>query len=158
HTRFSRDWSSDVCSSDLNIDRCLYAPAFKYLASGDGLFAVIGGQAQKAKTHLGFVMSRNERTLALAAQKQIFGCKFVNCLTHRALADLESGGKLQLAGYGFAGFPLATVKTLQQQTLDLLIQRAIRRAGGSALGIGRRVCDGFFGHERRRRCVSDEVR
>src|SRR5690606_33644389 len=22
HTRFSRDWSSDVCSSDLNLDRC----------------------------------------------------------------------------------------------------------------------------------------
>src|SRR5690606_39691708 len=26
HTRFSRDWSSDVCSSDLSVEACLAGP------------------------------------------------------------------------------------------------------------------------------------
>src|SRR5690606_855694 len=35
HTRFSRDWSSDVCSSDLNHVVCHGIPGEKRLADGD---------------------------------------------------------------------------------------------------------------------------
>src|SRR5690606_39440588 len=58
HTRFSRDWSSDVCSSDLkkNVDRyssCLYAIGMSaeedfeiFLVSAPGLESVLCEEAR----------------------------------------------------------------------------------------------------------------
>src|SRR5690606_39805945 len=57
HTRFSRDWSSDVCSSDLN-QACRQGLSVRYLrvprlfeqlriAHGDGSYARLMNQLQK---------------------------------------------------------------------------------------------------------------
>src|SRR5690606_40861826 len=40
HTRFSRDWSSDVCSSDLFLNLKKYLPQIKQAVSGDLPFGI----------------------------------------------------------------------------------------------------------------------
>src|SRR5690606_41162497 len=41
HTRFSRDWSSDVCSSDLSISAFRYQPASMRLPIGHELYGLL---------------------------------------------------------------------------------------------------------------------
>src|SRR3546814_2962894 len=76
--------------------------------------------------------------LALAADQQIVGRQLVDCLAYGALADLEPGSKLELAGDGLAGLPVAAIQSLQDQALDLPIQRA--ECGTTSGEIGRAAC------------------
>jgi len=64
-------------------------------------------------------MGGDEGALALAAQQDVVGGQFVDGLAHRALADLEPGGQIQLAGDGLARLPFAAIQALQDQALDL---------------------------------------
>src|SRR5690606_41089937 len=43
HTRFSRDWSSDVCSSDLNLQPCRVVRMSEGAGKGDRGFEDVGG-------------------------------------------------------------------------------------------------------------------
>ena len=81
-----------------------------------------------------FVMGGHKGALALLAHDQVLRRQFVNCLAHRALADLEASGQLDLAGNQFAGLPLACLQALRDERLDLLVQGRKRRRGGLLLG------------------------
>jgi hypothetical protein len=70
-----------------------------------------------------FSMGGDKRTLALAANDEVFGGELINGFTYRALADFVPAGKLLLTGNGSAGFPFATLQALQYEGLDLLIER-----------------------------------
>src|SRR5690606_40592965 len=52
HTRFSRDWSSDVCSSDLFQNRMLELPTNKFACFGGGFSASCFSKASMAPSHL----------------------------------------------------------------------------------------------------------
>lgn len=86
--------------------------------------ASIGAQIQKAVLHLLGGVSGYKRAFALAAHDQIFGSQLIDCLAHRALADLEACCQLHFTGDQFSGAPFASFQTLQDQALDLLVQRA----------------------------------
>jgi hypothetical protein len=86
-----------------------------------------------------FRMRGDEGPLALAAHHEIFGGEFVDRLAHRALAHAIARGQVHLAGDGFAGLPLAGLQALQDQALDLLVQRAER---GRRLRFGHRSVSG----------------
>src|SRR5690606_6951993 len=53
HTRFSRDWSSDVCSSDLEVALVLFQLGFESLEQGEG----IGGATGKTSDYLAVVQA-----------------------------------------------------------------------------------------------------
>jgi hypothetical protein len=86
--------------------------------------AVVRLQAQKAVLHLLLGVRGDEGAATLAAHQQVVGGKLVHRLAHRALADLVARGQVELAGDDFAGLPFALLKALQDQALDLLVQRA----------------------------------
>ena len=60
---------------------------------------------------------------ALTAHHQIVGRHFVDRLAHRALADAVAGGQFDLRWNRFAGLPLSRLQALQNQTLDLPVER-----------------------------------
>ena len=80
------------------------------------------------------MVGRDEGALALAAGEQVIGGEFVDRLAHGALADLKPRGELELARDRLARLPFATIKRLNDQILDLAIQRAERRAARTARG------------------------
>ena len=49
--------------------------------------------------------------------------QFVNGFAYGALADPVAGGELHLAGNGLPRLPLARLQALQNQALDLLVER-----------------------------------
>lgn len=53
----------------------------------------------------------------------MFGGQLIDRLAHRALAHLEAGGQIDFAGDEFAGLPFAAVQALDEQALDLAVQR-----------------------------------
>src|SRR3712207_7658017 len=78
HTRYWRDWSSDVCSSDLylHLDRTGYSDAVKWLAGGllqagilaqSGGFFIHLGLGQPNRSSLGTVVTRLGALLIAAA-------------------------------------------------------------------------------------------
>jgi hypothetical protein len=82
-------------------------------------------------------MRRDEGALALAAHHEVLGREFVDRLAHRALAHAEARGKVHLARDGLARLPLARLQALQDQGLDLLVERTEgrRRGLGRAEGV-----------------------
>ena len=84
---------------------------------------------------------------ALPAHHQVFGGQFVNGLAHCALADAKARSQLHFAWDGLARLPFTLLQALQDQPLDLLVQRAERWRGDarSALRSG-----GVVGCERKR--------
>lgn len=111
-------------SSARDLGRRPQAPAFEDAAFGAaGLALFVGGQAQEAVAHAGFMVGGDEGALALAAQQQVFGGQLIDRLAHRALAHLEAGGQIDFAGDEFAGLPFAAVQALDEQALDLAVQR-----------------------------------
>lgn len=89
--------------------------------------ATVGQQAQEAVLHIALGMGGHKGAFALAAQQQIFGGQLVDGLAHRTLAHAVARGQLHLAGDHLARFPGARLQALQDQTLDLLVQRAESR-------------------------------
>jgi hypothetical protein len=86
----------------------------------------------------------DEGALALPAHEVVLLRQFVDRLAHRALADLEARGQVDLAGDHLAGPPFAGLQPRQQQCLDLLVQRAERRrrtaaSSGAVGGVGARA-------------------
>src|SRR5690606_40084602 len=71
HTRFSRDWSSDVCSSDL-VDigtRLLDTPVDELVAASDEGTKAAEGLAQSADQHRYVVLSQPRGSHAAAAAR-----------------------------------------------------------------------------------------
>ena len=106
------------------------APAVDDLALGRAFavgVAAVGHQLQEAVLHVLLGMRGDEGALALAAHHQVFGREFVDRLAHRALAHAEARGQLDLARDRLARLPFAGLQALQDQRLDLLVERAERR-------------------------------
>ncbi|MNL67439.1 hypothetical protein D3C87_1920260 [compost metagenome] len=93
--------------------------------------AGVGQQLQKPVLHVLLGMGGHKRALALAAHDQVFGGQFVDGLAHGALADAKARGQFHLARNGLTGLPLTLLQALQDEALDLLIQRAERRCIGA---------------------------
>src|SRR5262245_35978313 len=85
----------------------------------------------------------DESALALAPQQQVLGGKLVDRLAHRSLADPEAPREVHFTRDGFTRFPLAGLQALQNEGLDLLVERAE----------GRRPRYGRIGVERTRSLV-----
>ena len=107
---------------------------------------VIGREPQETEPYLSLMVCGHKGSFALAPQKQVLGSEFVDRLAHCALADLEAGGQFKFTGNSLARLPFATVKPLQQQTFNLLIQWAECRTAGTAFGIGRTFNEWLIGH------------
>ena len=106
-----------------------HAPAVDHAALGGALHAGVAGVGQQLeKTVLNMLlgMRGHEGALALAAHHEIFGRQIVDGLAYRALAHSKARSQLHLARDGLTGLPLALLKALQNQSLDLLVQRAER--------------------------------
>ena len=88
--------------------------------------AGIGQKLQETVLHMLLGMGGDKSALALPPHHQILGCQLVNGLADRALAHAEPRRQLHFAGNGFTGLPFALLQTLQDQRLDLLVQRAER--------------------------------
>jgi hypothetical protein len=69
------------------------------------------------------VMFGDEGAPALAAHHYILGRQFIQRLAHRALADPEQIGELELTGQHFTRPPLTGDQPLHQKRLDLGIER-----------------------------------
>ena len=67
-------------------------------------------------------MRGDEGSLALASNEQILSRHFIDRLAHSALTDIEACREFNLTGNRLARTPLAGLKTLQEQALDLTIQ------------------------------------
>ncbi len=117
------------------------------------LVAAVGHELEEAVAHLLLGMGGHVGALALPAHHQVFRRQFVDGLAHGALADAKARRQVHLAGNGFARLPFAGLQALQDQRLDLLVQRAERRRrlwrgvgrGQGVVGRGGRV-----GHRCRR--------
>src|SRR5690606_16310149 len=144
HDRFARAKFEQRC----HIGGSLETAHVEYTTARRGRLAVVGGQAQKPETHLGFVVRGNEGALALTPQQQVLSCQLVDRLAHGALTDLKSRCKLEFAGNRFTRLPFATIELLQQQGLDLLVERAECRAATGTIRFRATVSDGY-GHEQR---------
>src|SRR5690606_40013940 len=87
HTRFSRDWSSDVCSSDLR--------ARRYFASRHGLeVAALDGFASTDAYEIGNLGPENARAAMLRLDRpdvEAFVIPGANFATMAAIADRKSG-------------------------------------------------------------------
>jgi hypothetical protein len=128
------------------------APAFQDAALRRSFVAAVGLQLEEAVAHVLLRVGRHEGALALAAHHQVLGRQFVDGLAHRALADAEARGQLHLAGDGLARLPFAGLQALQDQLLDLLVQRTERGRGRRRVGRDDRVDGGVGGgHGRNRR-------
>ncbi|MNI52979.1 hypothetical protein D3C73_1077930 [compost metagenome] len=53
----------------------------------------------------------------------MLGGQLIDRLAHRALAYLKTGSQIDFAGDEFTGLPFAAFKTLNEQILDLAIER-----------------------------------
>jgi hypothetical protein len=90
-------------------------------------------------------MGGHEGALALAAHEHVFGRHLVYRLAHRTLADLEARSEQGLARDGLARLPFARLQAVQEQCLDLLVQRAEGRRRLAARSAGQNV--GGIGHD-----------
>src|SRR5690606_40620907 len=90
HTRFSRDWSSDVCSSDLVAVPISELPAALTAALADcaaaGFDANLVGHVGDGNFHLTLYLPQDERARAAAQQ-------IVDRLTYRARSEERRVGK-----------------------------------------------------------------
>jgi len=103
------------------------ALAVEKAARGPFDAAVVGRQAQEPELGTLLRMGGDEGALALAAHQQVGSGQFVDRLAHGALADLETGRQLDLAGDRLARFPLARVQPASDQVGDLAVQRRKQR-------------------------------
>src|SRR5690606_11003246 len=69
-------------------------------------------------------MGGDEGAFALATYHQIFGGQVVDRLAYGALADAKARSQVHFARNGLTGLPFSGLQTLQNQNLDLLVQRA----------------------------------
>src|SRR5690606_39752695 len=67
HTRFSRDWSSDVCSSDLRLGHPELLKEMDVLHFFDALGIVLCGSADRIQIYGAVLLERLARPLAHAA-------------------------------------------------------------------------------------------
>src|SRR5690606_40453888 len=70
HTRFSRDWSSDVCSSDLGLSQVLFNLPSGNWAGGERGIAVLPDRVDEFRAGV-------DKAIEYA---RILGCPQVNCL------------------------------------------------------------------------------
>src|SRR5205814_7613326 len=73
---------------------------------------------------------RDKRSLALTADDKIVGGERVERLAHGALRNAEPRRKLELARDRLARSPLDGGETLDEELLDLQVQRAVERPRG----------------------------
>jgi hypothetical protein len=85
---------------------------------------IVRNQLEKTVLHLAFGVRCYECALALTPYQQVFGRQLVDRLAHSTLADLEAGRQFNFAGNDRAGLPFASLQALQDENLDLLVQRA----------------------------------
>ena len=69
-------------------------------------------------------MGGHKSSLALSSHHQVVSGKFVNGFTNCPLADSEAPGQIHFTGDSLAGFPFAHTQAVEDQPLDLLVQRA----------------------------------
>src|SRR5690606_15425633 len=93
------------------------------------LFDLVGAKAQEAELRAHLAVRGDEGAPALAANHEVRGGEFVDCLAHGALADAVARGELGLARDRLARLPLARLQPAQQQLADLPVQRCERRPG-----------------------------
>src|SRR5690606_32429293 len=128
HTRFSRDWSSDVCSSDLLAKRLVSASCFDRV-----FFANSGAEANEGAIKLARKWGRVRRA---GAYKII---TFENSFHGRTLATMSASGKPgwdTLFAPQVDGFPkarlndLASVEALiDDQTVAIMLEPVQGEAG-----------------------------
>src|SRR5690606_40998549 len=92
HTRFSRDWSSDVCSSDLARERQLGRVGYR-VAAPHALFRNPGQRADVEREAVAFAAvdtHRRLRTCPRAVEKQIGRA---SCRERVEIADVAGSGE-----------------------------------------------------------------
>ena len=70
------------------------------------------------------IVRGHKGALALAPDQEVVSGQLVDGFANCALADPVARGQVHLAGDALAGLPFAALQTLQDQALDLLVQRA----------------------------------
>ena len=102
--------------------------------SSSPALAVVGRQAQEAEARRLLGMGGDEGALALPAHEQVLVGERVDGLAHRALADAEARGELELARDHLARAPFAVLQAAREQRLDLPVERAEGRRPAGAAG------------------------
>jgi hypothetical protein len=69
-------------------------------------------------------MGGHKSAFALTANQQVVAGEFIDGLAHCALADAVARGQIDFAGNGLTRLPFPRLQALQDQALDLLVQRA----------------------------------
>ena len=88
-------------------------------------------------------MGSDKGALALTSHQQVLGSHLVDGLAHGTLTDIEANSKIGFAGYGIPRLPFTRFQTLQDQFLDLPIERTEgwRRRGNTCM---RRPIHGIY--------------
>ncbi len=92
-------------------------------SSGQQAFC-IGNQFKESVLKCLLGVGGHKGAFALAAKQQVLLGQLVHGFAHRALTDLKARGQLKFAWNHLTGLPFTCFEALQNQHLDLLVQRA----------------------------------